>query len=147
MPGMRKETQKEETQNKYGDAARKLKLNQLRNMVRSYEYHFQRFRKGSLIGGRFVYTIKNKQIAAGHKKTGAYLDENRKLDAGFCVKGFQEFVGSNEYAPTVQLQSIRLCLAVIAFRKCDFIVMDVSMAFLRSEPLKMDTYVQLQKKE
>ena len=136
MPGMRKEIPKEETQNKYGDASRKLKLAQLGNMVRLYEYHFQRFRKGSLIEGRFAYTVKNKQIAAGHKKTGAYLDGDRKLDAGCCVGGFQEFAESNASAPTVQLQSIMLCLAVIAFRKWGFRVMDVSRAFLGSEHLK-----------
>ena len=109
----------------------KLKLKQVGNMVLSYEYHFQRFRKGSLIEGRFVYTIKNKPIAAGHKKTGAYRDENRKLDARFRGKGFQEFAGPNASSPTVQLHSIRLSLAVISFRKWGFRVIDVSRAFLR----------------
>ena len=114
-------------------------------MVLSYEYHFPRFRKESLIEGRFVYTIKGKPIAAGHKQTGAYIDEDRKLDSRFCVKGFQEFAEPNAAAPTVQLQSIRLCLAVISFRKWDFRAMDVSRAFLRSGPLKRGTYVQLPK--
>ena len=47
-----------------------------------------------------------------HPKTGAYVDENRKLDAVLCVKCFQEFVETNESAPTVQLQIIRGVLAV-----------------------------------
>ena len=92
--------------------------------------------------------MKNKQISAGHKKkTGAYVDENRKLDARFCVEVFQEFAESNASAPTVQLQRIRLCLAAISYRKWDFRVMGVLRAFLRSEPLKRDTYVQLPKKK
>ena len=99
--------------------------------------------RGSLIEGRFVYTIKNKSIADGHKKTGAYIDENRKLDVGCCVKGFQEVAESNASAPTVQLRIIRLCLALIAFRKWGFRAMDVSREFLRSELFKRGTYVQL----
>ena len=98
-----------------------------------------------MIEGRFVYTIRNKPIAADHKRTGDYLDENRKLDARFCAKCFQEFVETNTSSPMVQLQIIRLCLAVIAYRRWDFRVMDISMALLRSAPLKWDTYAQLQK--
>ena len=45
----------------------------------------------------------------------------------------------------VQLQRIRLCLAVTAYRKWDFRATDVSRGILRSEPLKRDTYVQLPK--
>ena len=70
---------------------------------------------------------------------------NRKLDSGFRVKCLQEFTEPNASAPKVQLQIIRLCLAVIAFRKWDFGVMDVSRAFLRPGPLKRETYVQLPK--
>ena len=97
----------------------------------------------SLIEGRFVYTIKNKPLSAGYGKTGAYLDENRKLDAGFCVEGFQELVEANAAAPTVQLQSIRIALAVIAYRRWNFRVVDVSRAFLRSKPLVRNTYAKL----
>ena len=86
---------------------------------------------------------KNKSLSAGYEKTGAYLDENRKLDARFCVKGFQELVEANAAAPTVQLQSIRIALAVIAYRGWNFRVMDVSRAFLRSKPLGGNTYVKL----
>ena len=85
----------------------------------------------------------NKPISADRKKTGAYVGENRKLDAGFCVKGFREFAEPNASAPTVQLQSIRMCVAVISYRKWNFRVIDVSRAFLRSEPLEREAYVQL----
>ena len=145
MPGMRKEIPKDETPNKCGDAARKIEIEAIGNMGLSYGYHFRNSSRGSLIEGRFVYIMKNKPIATGHKRTVAYIDENRKLDAVFCVKGFREFVESNAPAPTVQLQSVRLCLAVIAHRKWDFRATDVSMGFLRSEPLQRDTYVQLPK--
>ena len=100
---------------------------------------------GSLIEGGFVYTIKNEAISTGHKRNGAYIDENRKLDAIFCVKGRRDFAGPTESPPTVQLQSLRLWIAVIAYRKWDFRVTGAPMAFLRSEPLKRDTYPQLPK--
>ena len=91
---------------------------------------------GSLIEGRFAYTIKNKPIAAGRKKTGPYLDGNRKLDARFCVDGFRKFAEPNASALTVQLRSIRLRLAVISFRKWGFRAMDVPRAFLRSKHVR-----------
>ena len=82
----------------------------------------------------------NKPISAGHTRTGAYVGKNRKLDDRCCAKGFQEFAETNESATTVQLQSIRADLAVIAYRKRNFRTMDVSRAFLRSVPLKRDNY-------
>ena len=97
--------------------------------------------------GDFFYTIKNKPIDAGRKKTGTYIDGNRKLDARFCVEGFREFAEPNASAPTVQLQSIRLFPSIVAFRKWDFRVMDVPMELLGSEPFKRGTYAQLPKKE
>ena len=97
----------------------------------------------SLIGGRFVYTVENKPISAGREKTGAYVDENSKLDAMFCVKGSQEFAESNASSPKAQLQRLRMCLSVIARRTWNFRAMGASRAFLRSEPLKRDTYVKL----
>ena len=86
---------------------------------------FSGIQEASLIGWRFVYTMENKPISSGRTKTGAYVDENRKSGARFCVKGRQEFAEPNASAPTVQLQSIRMCLAVIAYRKWNFRVMDV----------------------
>ena len=49
-------------------------------------------------------------------------------------------MGTNASAPTIQLQIMRVCLAVTAYRKWNFRVMVVSRALLRSEPLKRDTY-------
>ena len=76
-------------------------------------------------------------------KTGAYVEENRKLDAWICFNCVQESVATNASAPTVQLHSIRLFLAVIGRRKWIFWAMGVSISFLRSEPLKRDTYAKL----
>ena len=78
----------------------------------------------------------NKPIPAGYSETGAYFDENRKLDVRFCLKCCHAFVETSASPPSVQLQSIRVVLAVIAYRKWNFRAMDVSMAFLRSVHLK-----------
>ena len=96
-----------------------------------------------MIEGRFVYTMEISQFRPAARRRGAYVGENRKLDARFRVKWFREFAGSNASAPTVQLQSIRMWIAVIAYRKWGFRVMDVSRAFLRSGHLGRDAYVQL----
>ena len=90
-----------------------------------------------------MYAMENAPISAGRKKAVSYVDENRKLDARFCVKGFREFVEPNASAPTVQLQRIRLRLAVIAYLKWNFRVMDVSGAFLRSGLLARQAYTKL----
>ena len=63
------------------------------------------------------------------EKTGAYVDENRKSRARLRVKGFQEFAESKASEPTVQLQITGMCLDVIAYRKWNFRVMDVTRAF------------------
>ena len=90
--------------------------------------------------GGFVYAVQNKPISAGHTKTGAYVDENRKLDARFRVTGFQELVETNASAQTAQLQSIMVVFAATACRRWDIRAMDVSRTFLRSAPLKRATY-------
>ena len=97
----------------------------------------------SIIEGGFVYAVGNKPISGGHAKTCAHVGENRKLDAGFCVNGFQECVETNASAPTAQLQRIRAALALIACRKWNFRVIDVSWAFLGSVPLHRETYARL----
>ena len=98
---------------------------------------------GALAEGLFVYAMGNKPISGGHKTTGAYFIENRKLDAGFFVKWFQEFVEANASSQTAQLQSLRMCLAVIAYRMWNFRSVDGSRAFVRSGPLERDAYSQL----
>ena len=95
--------------NKHGAAARKIEIEAVEKHGAPDRISFSQIPNGgSLIEGRFVYTIKNKPTSAGYGETGAYLDENRKLDARFCAEGFQELVGANAAAPTVQLQSIRI---------------------------------------
>ena len=84
--------------------------------------------------------MKNKPISAGHTKTSAYVEENRKLDARFRAKGSQEFSETNASAPTVQLQSIMSVLAVVAYRMWNFRAMDVSRAFRGPGALKRDAY-------
>ena len=78
----------------------------------------------------------NKPIPDGYTKTGPCVGANRKLDAAFFVKCIREFADATASGPTVQLQIIRVLLAVIAYRKWNFRAMDVSMAFLRSVHLK-----------
>ena len=38
------------------------------------------------INGRFVYAIKHKPLQAGHAKTEAYIDRQRRPDARFARK-------------------------------------------------------------
>ena len=77
--------------------------------------HFPRCHRGNpLIEGIFGYSVGNKPISAGHTKTAAYVDGDRKLDAGFGVKGSQEFAETDAPAPKVQLQIIMVLLGVIA---------------------------------
>ena len=71
----------------------------------------------SLIDGMFVYDMWDKPISAGQTETWAYVGENRKADAGFCVEGSQGLAGANAPAPIVQLQHIMLVLGVIAYSK------------------------------
>ena len=59
----------------------------------------------SLVGGRFFYAVGNKPLPAGYTETGAYVGGNRKLDARFCVKGFQYIVETNALAPTAVITS------------------------------------------
>ena len=80
------------------------------------------------INGRFAYAVKRKPLKAGHVKTEAYIDSERRLDGRFCAKGFQEAVSTND-VPTAQLQSLRAPLSVISYRKWNFRVVDVYMVF------------------
>ena len=58
-------------------------------------------------------------------------------------KSLQEFAETNASAPTVQLQSIRVVLAVMAYRKWDFRAIGVYRAWLTSGHLERDTYANL----
>ena len=98
---------------------------------------------GSLIEGRFVYAVGLSRFPLAKPKRGRMLMKNRQLDAIFFVKCFQEFSETNASVPTVQLHRILVALAVIAYRRWDFRAMDAPGDFLRSEPLKRDTYAKL----
>ena len=69
------------------------------------------------INGRFFYSARHKPLNDGHARADAYIDDQSWLGARFCVKGFQEAIGGNAYAPTEKLQSLRVCLSIIAYRK------------------------------
>ena len=76
-------------------------------------------------------------------KHGNMWKKNRQLDARFRVKCSQESAETNASAPTVQLQSIRAVLGVIAYTKWNFREADVSRGFLRFGHLKRGTYAGL----
>ena len=116
MPGIRGGVQKGETYNKYGGDARRVEIEVIKKTWYVRENTFLGSSgRGPLIEGRFVYNVGNKPISDCHIKTGATDDENRKLEARLRFKGFQEFAATNASAPTVQLQIIRLFLAVIEY--------------------------------
>ena len=90
---------------------------------------FSEITDGSLIEWGFDYADEISRFPLVTPKTGAYVDENRKLEAIFSVTRFQEFVETNASAPAVQLQSIRAVLAVSAYRKWHLRAMGVSGSF------------------
>ena len=134
---------KEETYNKYGDDARKLKLKQWESAEIFYEVLFRNSGSGLLREGRFVYTIKNKPIADGHKNKGIVRRRESEIIREFRVGRLQEFANKNTSTPTIQLQSLMICLAAIAYRRRNFRTMDVSRASFKLKPLVTETYIQL----
>ena len=90
----------------------------------------------SLIEGRFVYNARNKLISPVCAETGACVYGDIKLGARRRVKGVRSVSIGNLSSPTIQLQIFRMCLSVNAYRKCDFISMDVSGPYLRPGGLK-----------
>ena len=77
MPGIRKEIQKEETYNKYGGDASKVEIDAIEKHGTFERMHFSAIPEGSLIEGRFVYTVENKPISAGAPKPVPIFGENR----------------------------------------------------------------------
>ena len=98
-----------------------------------------------LRAGRFSYNIKIKQRADPHERTVARIGENRILDARLRAKRSQEFANKNSPTPTIQLQSLRSCMVVIAYRKWNFRTLDVSMVSLKFESHESETYIQFPK--
>ena len=97
----------------------------LKNMGVLREFLFPMYRVGgrwgSLIEGRSVYALKINQFRPDTTKLGPTLAQNRNLRDMFGVKCSHEFAETNASAPTVQLRSIRVVLAVInCVRKVEF---------------------------
>ena len=118
-------------------------------MVPSYEYHSQRFQKGESErerAGEFVYKIKRKQLKGGHIVTGACIDEKRKLVERLCLERSQEFANKNSTESTIQLQSLRGCLTVIAYRRWNFRALVVPNGSIKQEKQGLATYIQFPKK-
>ena len=70
---MRKEIQKEETRNKYGGAARKVEIGAVGKHGAFRGIPFSGIPEGSLVEGRFVYTVGNRPISAGREKPAPML--------------------------------------------------------------------------
>ena len=68
------------------------------------------------ISGRLVCAVKHKPLGAGCGKTESCIDNARRLGARFCAGGFQDAIGTNSSAPSEQLPSFRVFLAVISYR-------------------------------
>ena len=69
MPGMRKEMPIGETFSKYGDSARRVEIESIEKHGTFIGIHLSEIPDvGSLIEGRFVYTVGNKPISACRKK-------------------------------------------------------------------------------
>ena len=90
MPGMGGVIPKEETYNRYGDAATKIGIVGIGKRGACARLPFAEIPGGgSLIVERFVYAAGGKPNANGLTKTGAYVGENRKLDAIFAYNVFR----------------------------------------------------------
>ena len=74
MHGMDKEIPKEDTYNKYGDAAGEIEIGSIGKHGDFARMHFRKYRMGSVIE-RFVYAVENKPISAGYTETGEYVGE------------------------------------------------------------------------
>ena len=83
------------------------------------------------INGKFAYAIKHKFVDAGHGKTEACIDNERRLDSRFCVKGFREAIGENDAARASQFRGLGVLIEAISCRKMNFRVAVVSRAFLK----------------
>ena len=104
MPGTRQEIHKE-TNNCYATEAMQLAIQDLEDhggaFVRVLEKDVPIDEVCNV--GMFFYTVKHKHLESGHTKTYAYIDNWRRLDARFVVKGFQEAIGAIASVPKSQL--------------------------------------------
>ena len=95
------------------------------------------FHKDELrINGMFVYAVRRKHPPSRTYKTDAYLDRRIMLDARFSAKGFQDGIGGILRRRGRSCGVSEFHLSVVAYRKRNFGVTDVSRAFLKSTPIE-----------
>ena len=63
------------------------------------------------------------------------------MDGRLCAQGYREELSDDVQSPTVQLESVRIIMAVSAVRNWEFGVIDVSRAYLQSANLEREVYV------
>ena len=105
---------------------------------------FSEVPEGVITEGEFVYEVLRKQTKKEHKVTGACIDDERRLEAKLTLKGPQWFKKSTK-EQKIQLQSLRGCLAVIAYRECDFKTLVLEKKFSNLENRTVATYVKYPK--
>ena len=143
MHGMRKGIPKEETYNYYGDAPRRVEIAALGDHGPFSRVSSKDVPKAEVcINGRFVYTIKRKQSKAGHTRTNAYIDSQRRLDARFAREVIEKLWGGmlQRQHRTIAIVKFKNSPSVISYRKWSSGVMDVSMACLKPNPLASEIY-------
>ena len=86
-----REIPKEETQNKYGDAARKIEIETIEQHDNFIRIPFSAIPEWIYPREEFVYKVKRKQINDGHTVTGTCIGEKRKLEARLRVQRSQGF--------------------------------------------------------
>ena len=94
-----------------------------------------------MISGRFVYTMKEKPCGAEGEMTESHIDLVRKLDARLCARGFLETATENVSAPTISIHTVRAILAIVPTLGWKIRIVDVSRAFLQSENLERELYL------
>ena len=117
MRGARKGTPKDETYNYYGDSERQVDIESLEDHGSFRRVLSKDVPKGEVcINGMFAYTIKRKQLKAGHTRTESYIEGKRRLGGRFCAKGYQVDVGGNPPAPTAQFRILRFSRRICLYK-------------------------------
>ena len=89
----------------------------------------------------FAHEVVRKQTKEEYKVTGACIDEERKLEAKFLLKGSQGKENSAKETK-IQLQSLRGRLSVVAYRKWNFETLVLEKKSPILENRTVITYVQ-----
>ena len=94
-----------------------------------------------ILGSRFVYTMKQDKVENEKDMGGSHVDKFKRLDARLCVQGFTENLKICVQAPTVQMETTRIILGIIAIKNWSFSVIDIARAFLQALDLAREVYV------